>query len=138
MLHLLQMKGLFGGTMVENANLHLRKGQFGGTTVENANLHLRNFVDMCLSLETMNPNPDSIRLKLFSFSLADEATICLANLLQGPIMTCTNLEKVFRERYFPIFFAVGIQIASFWQNQEESLHEVWARFKRKLVMCPRH
>lgn len=66
MVHLFQMKELFGGHAVENANRHLH-----------------NFVRVCLSFKMNKINQESIRLRLFPFSLIREATSCLGELHQG-------------------------------------------------------
>lgn len=123
MLHLLQMKGLFGGKATEDANQHLR-----------------NFIDVCLPFKMNNIIQESIRLRLFLFSLIGEDTICIDELPQGSITSLAKLMMAFLERFFPPSRMLKLrdEINNFHQLSEEAFHEVWLRFKKKVTMCLNH
>lgn len=62
MLKLLQMKGLFGGLVREDSHNHIR-----------------DFVDIFGLLSFKNTSQESVRIRLFPFSIVGEATKWLAN-----------------------------------------------------------
>lgn len=78
MLHFLQMKGLFGGQAVSDANRHLR-----------------NFVDICLPFMIRNISQESIRLRLFPLSLTVDATSLLTEFPQGSSTSWDELKVAF-------------------------------------------
>lgn len=83
MLHLLQIKGLFGGQAIEGANRHLK-----------------NFADVCLPFKTRNISQKSIHLRLFPFLLTWEDTSWLVQFFLGSITYWAELKVDFLERFF--------------------------------------
>lgn len=83
MVHLLQMKGLFGGQYHEDDNLHLK-----------------NFIDMCLPFEIAHISRESIQLRLFPFSLTREATLWLQEFLTYSITLLVELMEAFLDQFF--------------------------------------
>lgn len=84
MLHMLQMKGLYEGQAFEDRNVHLK-----------------NFVEVCASLNIAHITQESIRLRLFPFSITSEAVLWLRSLLPDSITSWDELTMVFLDKYFP-------------------------------------
>ena len=55
------------------------QNQFGGRPTENPHLHLRNFLAKCDTIKLNGASADTIRLRLFAFSLKDGASDWLLN-----------------------------------------------------------
>ena len=68
---------------------------------------------------------DSIRLRLFPFSLKDKAKIWLHSHAPNTFTTWDDLSRVFLNKYFPPGKMVKfrIDITSFSQLEDESLYE---------------
>jgi hypothetical protein len=58
---------------------------FHGLELKNPYLHLREFEEVCNTYNDLNCSMNTIRLKLFSFSLKDKAKTCLQNIRSGSI-----------------------------------------------------
>jgi hypothetical protein len=58
---------------------------FHGLDIENPYLHLRGFEEVCNTHNDLNCSMNTIRLKLFSFSLKDKVKTWLQNLRLGSI-----------------------------------------------------
>ncbi|WMV46462.1 hypothetical protein MTR67_039847 [Solanum verrucosum] len=81
--------------------LLLIRGMFWELAYKDPHEHLRNFVDICGSFIFENILKESIRLKLFLFSLKGEAPILLNELLNDSISSREDLTEAFLERSFP-------------------------------------
>ena len=57
----------------------VKQNQFGLRPTENPHLHLRNFLTKCGTIKLNGASADTIRLRLFSFSLKDKASDWLLN-----------------------------------------------------------
>jgi hypothetical protein len=66
---------------------------FHGLDLENPYLHLREFEEVCNTYNDSNCSMNTIRLKLFPFSLKDKAKTWLQNLRPGSIRVTTRLSK---------------------------------------------
>lgn len=93
--------------------------------MEDANLHLSIFIEVCSTLKVQNVNDNTIRLKLFPFSLRDKARAWLHSLPAGSITTWDQLVKAFLVKYFPPSKTASLrnQITTFSQKKDESLYE---------------
>lgn len=103
----------------------VQQNQFGGLPMEDANLHLSIFIEVCSTLKVQNVNDNTIRLKLFPFSLRDKARAWLHSLPAGSITTWDQLVKAFLVKYFPPSKTASLrnQITTFSQKKDESLYE---------------
>ncbi|GAU47100.1 hypothetical protein TSUD_403320 [Trifolium subterraneum] len=80
------------------------------------------------------------RLRLFKFSLTGRAKDWLDTLPPGTIATLPELERKFKDRYFPIhtFLERRSEIMNFEQGDGETLYDAWERFKLCLKKCSDH
>jgi hypothetical protein len=74
---------------------------FHGLDLENSYLHLREFEEVCNTYNDLNYSMNTIRLKLFSFSLKDKAKIWLQNLRSGSIRGWDEMQQQFLKKFFP-------------------------------------
>ena len=113
---------------------------FHGLDAENPYLHLREFEEVCHTYTDQNCSMNTIRLKLFPFSLKDKAKTWLQNLRPGSIRTWNELQEQFLKKFFPHhrtnFFKR--QITSFTQKSGETFYQCWERYKELLNSCPHH
>ncbi|XP_073120705.1 uncharacterized protein [Henckelia pumila] len=101
------------GAMADNANQS-----------EDPHKHLMEFHVVCTS---MKPHGNAAKDWLYY-------------LPPGSITTWTEMKRIFLEKYFPASRAANIikEIYGIKQNQGESLHEYWERFKKLCASCPQH
>ncbi|GKD24347.1 zinc finger, CCHC-type containing protein [Tanacetum coccineum] len=80
------------------------------------------------------------RLRLFQFSLRDQASNWLERLPAGSITTWEDLTTRFLAQFFPPGRTIKLRndILMFQQHHGESLSEVWTRFKDLLQKVPHH
>ncbi|KAJ9547223.1 hypothetical protein OSB04_019766 [Centaurea solstitialis] len=83
---------------------------------------------------------DAIRLRLFPFTLTGEARAWLRSLEPSSITTWNELQNKFISRFFPPSNVEKLRsdIRTFKQREEETITEVWERFKRMLNLYPCH
>ncbi|GJY45653.1 zinc finger, CCHC-type containing protein [Tanacetum coccineum] len=113
---------------------------FHGLRFEDPNQHLRDFLKLVDSLDLDVANKERTRLRLFQFSLSDQACNWLERLPAGSISTWEDLTTHFLAQFFPPGRTVKLQndILMFQQHQGESLSEAWTRFKDLLQKVPHH
>ncbi|GKC96160.1 hypothetical protein Tco_1161602 [Tanacetum coccineum] len=68
---------------------------FHGLRFEDPNQHLKDFLKLVDSLDLDDENKERMRLRLFQFSLRDEASNWLERLPAGSITTCEDLTTHF-------------------------------------------
>src|SRR4051812_38266555 len=80
------------------------------------------------------------RMRMFPFTLAEEAEEWFYSLPAGSITSWGEMEKAFQNEYFPasVFLRKRYEILNFKQKEGESLGDAYKRFKRTLVACPTH
>ncbi|GJR70212.1 MAK10-like protein [Tanacetum coccineum] len=113
---------------------------FHGLRSEDPNQHLKDFLKLVDSLDLDGENRERTRLRLFQFSLRDQASNWLERLLAGSITTWEDLTTRFLAQFFPPGRTAKLRndILMFQQHQGESLSEAWTRFKDLLQKVPHH
>ncbi|XP_070045401.1 uncharacterized protein [Nicotiana tomentosiformis] len=127
---------------ITNNMLHLlqNKGLFCGSYIEDLQQHLKNFLSICVTQRQPNVTPETIRLLLFPFSVTGEAQnlaefapnklYCyLGGTSQAVLKQVLSTHKTARQID---------EILQFRQKPTETLQETWERFKGMLVKCPHH
>ncbi|GJZ67988.1 MAK10-like protein [Tanacetum coccineum] len=113
---------------------------FHGLRSEDPNQHLKDFLKLMDSLDLDVANRERTRLRLFQFSLRDQASNWLERLPTGSISTWEDLTTRFLAQFFPPGRTAKLRndILMFQQHQGESLSEAWTRFKDLLQKVPHH
>ncbi|GJV62918.1 zinc finger, CCHC-type containing protein [Tanacetum coccineum] len=107
---------------------------------EDPNQHLKDFLKLVDSLDLDVNNRERTRLRLFQFSLRDQASNWLERLPAGSITTWEDLTTRFLAQFFPPGRAAKLRndILMFQRHHGESLSEEWTRFKDLLQKVPHH
>ncbi|GJT55463.1 MAK10-like protein [Tanacetum coccineum] len=97
---------------------------------EDPNQHLKDFLKLVDSLNLDGENRERTRLRLFQFSLRDQASNWLVPLPAGSITTWEDLTTRFLAQFFPSGRTVKLRndILIFQQHHGESLSEAWTHF----------
>ncbi|GKF02122.1 zinc finger, CCHC-type containing protein [Tanacetum coccineum] len=113
---------------------------FHGLRSEDPNQHLKDFLKLVDSLDLNGDNRERTRLRLFQFSLRDQASNWLERLPAGSITTWEDLTTRFLAQFFPPKRTAKLcnDIIMFQQHHGESLSEAWTRFKDLLQKVPHY
>ncbi|XP_052172242.1 uncharacterized protein LOC127788168 [Diospyros lotus] len=113
---------------------------FHGMDSENPYTHMREFEEVCGTCVDQNVNEDTVRLKLFPFSLKDKAKMWLNTLESRSIGTWREMQTKFLKKYFPANRTASLQrqMMNFACKPTESFAQAWDRFKDLLLTCPHH
>ncbi|KAH9801696.1 hypothetical protein KPL71_001121 [Citrus sinensis] len=113
---------------------------FHGLEREDPYLHIKEFLDICSTFRFQNFNDESIKLRMFPFSLKDKAKAWLNSLPAGSISTWDELSNKFLTKFFPMSKtnALRREISDFYQREGEQFYECWERFNNLLLKCPHH
>ncbi|GKB62827.1 MAK10-like protein [Tanacetum coccineum] len=113
---------------------------FHGLRSEDPNQHLKDFLKPVDSLDLDGENKERTRLRLFQFSLRDQARNWLERLPVGTITTWEDLTTRFLAQFFLPRRTAKLRndILMFQQHHGESLSEAWTRFKDLLQKVPHH
>ncbi|GKB45748.1 zinc finger, CCHC-type containing protein [Tanacetum coccineum] len=113
---------------------------FHGLLSEDPNQHLKDFLKLMDSLDLDVANRERIRLRLFQFSLRDQASNWLEHLPAGYISTWVDLTTYFLAQFFLPGRTSKLlnDILMFQQHQGESLSEAWTCFKDLLQKVLRY
>ncbi|GKC95712.1 zinc finger, CCHC-type containing protein [Tanacetum coccineum] len=113
---------------------------FHGLRSEDLNQHLKDFLKLVDSLDLDGENRERMRLRLFQFSLRDQASNWLERLPARSISTWEDLTTRFLAQFFPPGRTAKLRndILMFQQHHGESLSEAWTRFKDLLQKVPHH
>ncbi|XP_075504552.1 uncharacterized protein LOC142541991 [Primulina tabacum] len=104
----------------------VQQNQFAGTATSDPHVHLRTFLEITDTVKINNVPDDIIRLRLFPFSLRDQARVWLQSLPLGSITTWQELATKFLAKYFPPAKSeqFKIEISTFRQTDFEQLGTV--------------
>ncbi|XP_075489613.1 uncharacterized protein LOC142528445 [Primulina tabacum] len=113
----------------------VQQNQFARTTTSDPHVHLRTFLEITDTVKINNVPDDTIRLRLFPFSLRDQAREWLQSLPFGSITTWQELATKFLAKYFPPAKSaqLKIEISTFRLTDFEQLYEAWERDNRLLL-----
>ncbi|GKC88501.1 zinc finger, CCHC-type containing protein, partial [Tanacetum coccineum] len=108
---------------------------FHGLRSEDPIQPLKDFLRIIDSIDLNGDTRNSTRLRLFHFSLHDQAIIWLDRLFVGSISTWDDLTTRFLAQFFPPGRTAKLRnnILMFQQRQDESLYDAWTRFKDSLL-----
>ncbi|CAH9072683.1 unnamed protein product [Cuscuta europaea] len=114
--------------------------KFGGSKSEDSTSHVKQFLRVLQTLKLNGASVDAIRLRLFTFSLRDEALSWLNSKPSGYFNTWEKLHREFMKEFYHPSKASKMKklIQQFRQHPSESLYESWKRFKDLQVQYPHH
>ncbi|KAL2905783.1 Phosphate acyltransferase [Bienertia sinuspersici] len=118
----------------------ISQDSYAGLANENPADHLSRFLEKCDTMKLTNVSSDAIRLRLFPFSLRDDTREWLNDEGANKYTTWDSLAKAFLLKFFSQKKTSKLRndISTFRQNEDESLHDAWKRFKRLQRQCPHH
>ena len=113
---------------------------FHGLRSEDPNQHLKDFLKIVDSIDLDVATRETTRLRLFQFSLRDQASQWLERQPAGSITSWDDLTTRFLAQFFPPGRTTKLRndILMFQQRQGETLYEAWTRFKDLLQKVPHH
>nr|XP_028949328.1 uncharacterized protein LOC114821407 [Malus domestica] len=111
---------------------------FHGLSSDDPNMHIAEFLMGCKNILVRGFSAESIKLRLFPYTLKDQARRWLLTLPSGSITTWAQLSEKFLNKYYPTSKTLDMrtQILSFAQKPNEEFHEAWERFKELIRKCP--
>ena len=103
----------------------VRAEQFGGLEEDDPNQHIHNFLQICGTIKINGVPDDAIRLRLFEFSLRNEAKMWLQSFPIGYFTNWNDLVTCFLSQYFPPekYNHFRAEISCFKQKEGESISE---------------
>ncbi|GJW39631.1 zinc finger, CCHC-type containing protein [Tanacetum coccineum] len=107
---------------------------------EDPNQHLKDFLKLVDSLDLDGENRERTSLRLFQFSIRDQASNWLERLPAGSITTWEDLTTRFLAQFFPSGRTTKLcnDILMFQQHHGESLSKIWTHSKDLLQKVPHH
>ena len=113
---------------------------FHGLDREDPYMHVKEFLDICSTFKFQNFSDESVRLRLFPFSLKDKAKGWLNSQPPGSITSWDELVRKFLSKFFPMSRTNSLRrnISDFRQKDDEQFYESWERFKDLILRCPHH
>ncbi|XP_059446551.1 uncharacterized protein LOC132178111 [Corylus avellana] len=113
---------------------------FQGLENEDPYTHVKSFLEMCDTFRFQRFSDESVRLRLFPFSLHGRAKTWLHSNMPGSITSWEILLSKFYNKFFSIFRINECrrEISGFSQDEEVKFFESWERFKELTMKCPPH
>ncbi|XP_062160955.1 uncharacterized protein LOC133868150 [Alnus glutinosa] len=113
---------------------------FNGLENEDPYVHVKEFLERCNTFEFQNFSDESLRLRLFPFSLHGKAKAWLHSNLPESITSWEILLTKFYNKFFPIsrINEFRRKISTFCQEEDEKFCDSWERFKELTMKCPPH
>ena len=92
--------------------------------------HLREFEQVCSCYAFAGMTHDTLKWKLFPFSLLEGAKQWYTQNIEKVNGSCSKLRDKFYHRYFPQSHVVALRkdILCFQQNEDETIGVAWVRF----------
>nr|GEZ10485.1 hypothetical protein [Tanacetum cinerariifolium] len=102
--------------------------------------HLREFFSIADTYQVNHTTKDRVRLRLFPFSLKDQAKAWFTSLEPGSIHPWSEIQSAFLDEFYSISKSAAIRnkIKYFCQIPGEQFHEAFSRLKELLRSCPHH
>ncbi|XP_068651585.1 uncharacterized protein [Aristolochia californica] len=118
----------------------VQQAQFSRSPIDDPNIHLTMFLEICDTVKINGVTEDTIRLRLFPFSLRDKDRGWVQSLQPGSITSWQDMIEKFLAKFFPVTKTTQLrsEISQFKQNDFESLYEAWERYKDLIRRCPQH
>ena len=118
----------------------VQQAEYSESLLDGPNIHLSMFLEICNTMKLNGVTKDTIRLRLFPFSLRDKARGWLQSLQPRSITSWQDMAKRFLAKSFPPAKTAQLrsEIGEFKQNDFESLYEAWERYKDLIRRCPQH
>ncbi|XP_073120585.1 uncharacterized protein [Henckelia pumila] len=118
----------------------VKQNQFNESATTNPHMHLRTLLEITDKVKMNGVSEDIIRLRLFPFSIRDQARSWLQSLPLGSITTWEDMAVKFLAKYFlpSKSTQLKIKISTFRQHDSEQLYEAWGRYKYLMRHCPNH
>ena len=109
-------------------------------TLEFTRYYIKDFLKIVDSIDLSVDTREATRLRLFQFSLRDQASQWLERFPAGSITTWDDLTRRFLTRFFPPERTAKLRdaILFFEQRQKETLRQAWTRFNYMLQRVPHH
>ena len=116
----------------------VRAQTFSGLETEDLDLDLQVFEELCTCLVIPGISQETLRWKLFPFSLMGKAEQWYTHNVRGMIQDWEELRDDFCLSFSSSFHEASLrsEILAFEQLEKESLGAAWARFSRLLVSFP--
>ena len=113
---------------------------FRGLANENPYQHVREFEDICGTMKYHQMTEESLKLRLFPFSLKERAKSWLLSLQLGSVSTRVGLAEAFYKKFYSKQKTATIcqALNTFHQLQGETFFTYSERFKDLLLECPHH
>ncbi|GKD70249.1 hypothetical protein Tco_1324339 [Tanacetum coccineum] len=118
----------------------LRDNTFSRSDHEDVNEHIEKVLEIFDLFHIPNITQDQVMLRAFPMSLTGATSRWLRNKPSGSITTWEDLKIKFLSKYCPpAHTAKKIEeINNFQQEPDETLYQVWERFKELLMKYPQH
>nr|GEZ92109.1 hypothetical protein [Tanacetum cinerariifolium] len=102
--------------------------------------HLREFYSIADRYQVNNTTKDGVRLRLFPFSLKDQAKAWFTSLEPGSIHSWSEIQSAFFDEFYSISKTAAVRnmIKSFRRIPGEQFHEAFSRLKELLRTFPHH
>ena len=117
----------------------VQANQFCGSPSEDVNAHLQNFLELCETIIIKDVAPDSVKLRLFPFSLSGKAKQWFYQSKEA-VDTWNKCATAFLAKFFPMSKTNALRgkISNFQQSSLESIPEAWERLQEYSRACPHH
>ncbi|KAI3813713.1 hypothetical protein L1987_18444 [Smallanthus sonchifolius] len=104
------------------------------------NFEIKSSIIHLVTFKIHNCSDDAVRLRIFPFVLHGRAIDWLEALPARSIITWAEMADQFLSKYFPPDKTSKLRssITGFRQDDDESLHTAWERYKGLLRRCPHH
>jgi len=116
----------------------VRAQTFSGLENEDPEHHLQAFKELCSCLVIPGMSQESLRWKLFTFSLVGKAEQWYTHNVRGTIQDWEGLQDDFCLSFSSLSHTASLrsEILAFEQLEKETIGAAWARFSRLLASCP--